>query len=115
MKTKKVLLAISCCVIAVTLTLTGCKKNRLFKNEDGQASADSRTAQGENDAAISDINDVVSNQPLLHGRTNGTQQSNGVLGNICGLMIAKVVSSRDLFMRRSVAGFADAQDKSCNG
>ncbi|MBL7935911.1 MAG: hypothetical protein JNM51_08915 [Bacteroidia bacterium] len=87
MKTKKVLLAISCCVIAVTLTLTGCKKNRLFKNEDGQASADSRTAQGENDAAISDINDVVSNQPLLHGRTNGTQQSNGVLGNICGLSV----------------------------
>lgn len=87
MKTKKVLLAISCCVIAVTLTLTGCKKNRLFKNEDGQASADSRTAQGENDAAISDINDVVSNQPLLHGRTNGTQQTNGVLGNICGLSV----------------------------
>lgn len=87
MKTKKVLLAISCCVIAVALTLTGCKKNRLFKNEDGQASADSRTAQGENDAAISDINDVVSNQPLLHGRTNGTQQTNGVLGNICGLSV----------------------------
>lgn len=87
MKTKNLLLAISCCVIAVTLTLTGCKKNRLFKNEDGQVSADSRTAQGENDAAISDINDVVSNQPLLHGRTNGTQQTNGVLGNICGLSV----------------------------
>lgn len=87
MKTKNLVLLISTCVVALSLTFTSCKKNRLFKKEDGQASADNRTAQGENDAAVSDINDVVSNQPLLHGRTNGTTQSNGVLGNICGLTV----------------------------
>ena len=87
MTTKRIMIGFSVLALSFAITLTSCKKNRAFKKESGQTSADSRTAQGENDAAISDINDVVSNQPLLHGRTNGVQQSNGVLGTICGLTV----------------------------
>lgn len=87
MKTKKVLIAVSACVFALALTFTSCKKRQAFKKEDGECTADSRTAQGENDQAVSDINDVVSNQPLMHGRTNGTNGTNGILGNICGLTV----------------------------
>ena len=87
MTTKRIMIGFSVLALSFAITLTSCKKNRAFKKESGQTSADSRTAQGENDAAISDINDVVSNQPLLHGRTNGVQQSNGVLGPICGLTV----------------------------
>ncbi|MBI3520826.1 MAG: hypothetical protein HY062_15925 [Bacteroidetes bacterium] len=87
MRTKRVL-TIGCVIaFAMVVTISGCKKAVAFRTEDGQASSDTRTAQGENDAAVSDINDVVSNQPLLHGRTDGTKSTNGVLGNICGLTV----------------------------
>jgi hypothetical protein len=88
MKIKKNLIYLALIFASIlTLTLVGCKKKKAFKNEDGQASTDSRTAQGENDAAISDVNDVVSNQPLLHGRAADVQSTNGILGNICGLTV----------------------------
>lgn len=87
MMIKKVLITVSFFALVMVVPFTGCKKKKAFKNEDGQTSVDSRSAQGENDAAISDINDVVSNQPLLHGRTGGANQANGILGNICGLTV----------------------------
>lgn len=87
MNTKKFLLGLSALLLLSGLVFTSCKKKKAFKNEDGQASADTRTAQGENDAAVSDINDVMSNQPLMHGRTNGTSATNGIMGNICGLSV----------------------------
>ena len=87
MTTKKVLFAVSIFAFAMVITITGCKKRKAFNNEDGQASADTRTAQGENDAAVSDINQTVSEQPLLHGRTSSPQSINAVLGNICGLSV----------------------------
>lgn len=87
MKTSKFLLAVITLSVIGAVTFSSCRKSKAFRKEDGQTSADSRTAQGENDAAISDINDVVSNQPLLHGRTNGTSNSNGIMGNICGLTV----------------------------
>lgn len=87
MSTKKILVGLTALILATGLVFTSCKKKKAFKNEDGQASADTRTAQGENDVAVSDINDVISNQPLMHGRTNGTQGTNGIMGNICGLSV----------------------------
>ena len=59
MKTKKVVLALSALMLTLSFTFTSCKKNREFKKENGQASADSRTAQGENDNAVSDINTAI--------------------------------------------------------
>jgi len=83
MKTKALLGSVLIAAMALTLGLTSCKKRKAFKNEDGQASADSRTVQGENDAAVSDINTVVGDNAMLHGRTsspNGINALQSALG-----------------------------------
>lgn len=86
MKTKKLFGSFIIVVLTLTLALSGCKKQKAFNEENGQTSEDARTAQGENDAAVSDVNDVISNTPNLHGRSSGTQNTNGILTNICGLI-----------------------------
>jgi len=88
MKTSKIILSIGLLAISGLLVFTSCKKRKAFKNEDGQVSVDNRSAQSENDAAISDINDVISNTPLMKGKSadpNAVAGTNGILGNICGL------------------------------
>lgn len=87
MKTKSVWMMLSVFAFALTIAFTGCKKQKAFRNEDGQDSADARQVQGENDAAVSDVNDVISNQPLLHGRVASPKGTTGILGNICGLTV----------------------------
>lgn len=83
----KLVYALALIVLSGSLVFTGCKKRKAFKNEDGQASADNRSAQGENDAAISDVNTVISDQPLLHGRGGSPNAIQGVLGTICGMSV----------------------------
>lgn len=85
--TKRIAITLSLFAFAALLTVTGCKKRKAFKNEDGQASADTRVAQGEDDAAISDVNQTISENILLNGKTSSPQTINGVLGNICGLSV----------------------------
>lgn len=80
MKTKGLLFGISGLLLASVLTFTACKKKQEFKNEDGQASADNRTVQSENDAAINDVNTEISNNSLLRGRTSNGASINSVLG-----------------------------------
>ncbi len=80
MKTKRVLFGISCLLLASALTFTGCKKKKAFKEEDGQSSADNRTVQSENDAAVNDVNTEVGNSTLLHGRISGTANIYNALG-----------------------------------
>lgn len=90
MKTTKLFLSLSVIALAAGLMFTSCKKRQAFKDEDGQASADNSTANSENDAAISDVNDVISNTPLMKGKSsdpNNTNGTNGILGNICGLSV----------------------------
>jgi hypothetical protein len=87
MKTNKIIYALSLVVLAGSLSLTSCKKKKAFKNEDGQTSADSRAAQGESDAAIGDANQIISDQPSLHGRIGNPQSIAGVLGTPCGLQV----------------------------
>lgn len=67
-------------MLASTLAFTSCKKKQAFKNEDGQASADNRTVQSENDAAVNDVNTEISNNSLLRGRTSGATSIQRVLG-----------------------------------
>lgn len=88
MKTKNVLLAISCCVIATSLTFSSCKKKEDKMDESGQASSDSRQAISENDASINDINQTISDYPLMHGRTASPSQ----VASICGLTVDTVGS-----------------------
>lgn len=75
MKTNKLILSLSILALAGSMVFTSCKKRQAAKNEDGQASSDSRNVISENDAAVSDVNTVVGDNALLHGR--GTS-SNGI-------------------------------------
>ena len=84
MKTKNLLLVISCVLIATSVTFTSCKKKEEKVDESGQTSSDSRQAIGENDASIDDINKTVSDYPLMHGRTSGAAQA---AATICGLSV----------------------------
>ena len=90
MKTKNLVLAISCCVIATSLTFTSCKKKETKQDESGQASTDSRQAISENDASINDINQTVSDYPLMHGRLASSAQTAST--TICGLSVDTVGS-----------------------
>lgn len=87
MKTKKLCFALSAFAVVLALTFTGCKKRIAFNKEDGQETADTRSAQGESDAAVSDINQSLSDQPLMTGRTSSPKTVSSVLGTICGLTI----------------------------
>jgi len=80
MKTKGLLFGISGLLLASVLTFTACKKKQEFKKEDGQASADNRTVQSENDAAVNDVNTEISNSSLLRGRTSNGTSIQSVLG-----------------------------------
>ncbi len=80
MKTKSVLFAISCMLLASALTFTSCKKKKAFKDEDGQSSTDNRTVQSENDAAVNDVNTEIGNNTSLHGRLSGTSGIYKALG-----------------------------------
>lgn len=85
MRSNKLVYALALIVVSGSLIFTSCKKQKEFKKEDGQTSADNRTTQSENDNAINDANTVISDQPLLHGRGGSPNAIQGVLGTICGM------------------------------
>lgn len=72
---KKIIYSLSIIALASGLAFTSCKKKKAFKDEDGQSSADNRSVQTENDAAVNDINTEVGNNALLHGRSVYGSQS----------------------------------------
>lgn len=83
MKTNKLILSVATLFMCGSMVFTSCKKKQAFKEEDGQSSSDSRTVQSENDAAVSDVNTVVGDNGLLHGRganSNGLNQLQTALG-----------------------------------
>lgn len=65
-------------MLVSALAFTSCKKKKAFKNEDGQASSDNRTAQTENDNATNDVNTVVGDNALLHGRSSSSAGTNAL-------------------------------------
>jgi hypothetical protein len=87
MKTKHIFSVMTIIILSGFFFMTSCKKRQAFKNEDGQTSIDNRNVQSENDNTVSDINNVISNQPLMNGRTASPSSTNGVLNNICGLVL----------------------------
>lgn len=68
MKSNKFLYVLSLLVLSGSLVFTSCKKRKEAKNEDGQASSDNRSAQGELDGGISDANSTIQSDGLLNGR-----------------------------------------------
>ncbi|MCE3225669.1 MAG: hypothetical protein K0S32_220 [Bacteroidetes bacterium] len=88
MKTKTILSTVMIAALALTLGVTGCKKKKAFKNEDGQSSADNRSVQTENDAAVNDVNTELGKTSCpLYGRTTGASGTQGtnVLYSILGI------------------------------
>ena len=83
MKSNKLVYALALLVLSGSLALTSCKKKKEFKNEDGQASADSRSAQGELDGGVSDANSVIQNDALLNGRTVNSEELSKILTGPC--------------------------------
>ncbi len=79
------------------LTLNSCKKKEDSKTEEPatvatpstENGADNRDVQGENDAAVSDINDVISNS-RVGAKGAGSTEAQGVTGTICGLTVDSV-------------------------
>jgi hypothetical protein len=88
MMTKKFLLNTTVMCLGLMLTISSCKKKEDKMDESGQASSDSRQAISENDASINDINQTISDYPLMHGRASSSQNVN----SICGLTVDTVGS-----------------------
>lgn len=83
MMTKKFLLNTTVMCLGLMLTVSSCKKKEDKIDESGQTTTDSRQAISENDASINDINQTISDYPLMHGRTASPQNVN----SICGLSV----------------------------
>ncbi|MDI1356108.1 MAG: hypothetical protein PSX36_14410 [bacterium] len=96
MKRNKIVFGLSILSVCSMLLLTDCKKKSnnnsdpVTPDETGQSSTDSRDAQSENDAAINDINDVISSDVKLSGKSEDAQ---GTSGSICGLVVDSSLSS----------------------
>ena len=77
-------------LLAAILTFSACKKRRAFNEEDGQTAIDNKNVMSENDAALSDVNDIISSRAMLSGRSSSTSGIMGITGNACGLTIDSV-------------------------
>lgn len=88
MMTKKFFLNTTLMCLGLVLIVSSCKKKEDKMDESGQASSDSRQAISENDASINDINQTISDYPLMHGRTASPSQ----VASICGLTVDTVGS-----------------------
>lgn len=84
MKTKPILLMLSSAVVCALLLTTSCRKNKEFKDEDGQDSQDNRSIQSQTDDGVSDANTAISNYSSMLGKTI---QLPSVLATICGASI----------------------------
>lgn len=83
-------LAIAC--VGALLSFSACKKDDKkdpIEDESGQASTDSRQAISENEASVNDINQTISDYPLMHGKVANNA---GIATTICGLDVDTVGS-----------------------
>jgi hypothetical protein len=84
MKTNKLIYALSLFVLIGSLSLTSCKKKKAFKEEDGQTSADNRSANGELDGGISDANSAIQADANLSGRSAASAELQKAMAGPCG-------------------------------
>ena len=61
---------------------------------DGKSQEDSREVQGENDAAVNEINDVISNSKRASGRSSEAEGTSG----ICGFAVDSVKITQDTIL-----------------
>lgn len=82
---KKLLFFASLCLL---VGLSNCKKNKLFKNEDGIESADNQNIQSQTDLASNDANTAIGNYQMMSGKVNTTASTASILStNICGATV----------------------------
>lgn len=97
MKVKNLYYGLLAFGIAGALLMSSCKKKEDTKTEEPETVAtpstengtDNRDVQGENDAAISDVNDVIGSS-RLGAKGAGASGAQGVTGTICGLTVDSV-------------------------
>lgn len=98
MKSRKLSILSVSLICGLSLLLTDCRKKEeptpeptpVAQDENGQAGKDSRDVQSENDNAINEINQVMSENNRMSGRpASGTAARPG---NICGMVIDSVLS-----------------------
>lgn len=85
MKKSKLIYSLSLVIMVAALIFTSCKKKKAFKEEDGQCSTDNRNVQTENDNANNDINKVISENNLLHGRTYAATSGSDFINKTLGI------------------------------
>lgn len=78
MKKNKLIYSLSLLILTGSLAITSCKKKKEFKSEDGQTSADNKSVQNENDAAVNEVNTEIGNNASLHGRSPSPSGINGL-------------------------------------
>lgn len=86
MKTKQLFASLLIAALTITMGLTSCKKKKAFKEENGQASEDSRAAMGETDAVMAESNAAMGETKSLHGRYN-SNQAIAPLATPCGYSV----------------------------
>lgn len=102
MKTQKILYSFAVLSVSAALIFTSCKKKEDPKTEettvaetpDGQSGTDSREVTSENDQAMNEANDALSNASVLAGKGQSSQATTG----ICGYDIDSVKISQDTIL-----------------
>jgi hypothetical protein len=79
----------------LTLGLTGCKKKKAFKEENGQTSEDSRTVQGENDAVMNDVN-IEIGKTSLRGKSVSANEAEAIKQALSIATDAYTIDSADV-------------------
>ncbi len=90
MNSKKIIYGLSVLFLLLTIIMVSCKKKETpapEPTESGQSSSDSRDTQGENDAAVNDINSVIGDNGKLHGKSTVPNAYAEMTGTICGLSV----------------------------
>ncbi len=72
MSRNKYLIGLSIILSFILVWSSSCKKKKEFKDEDCQDLVDCQASRAENDVAISDVNYLIMERPLLHGRNEAT-------------------------------------------
>ncbi len=71
--TKRELFKILVLFLVLVFAVSGCKKRRAFKEEDGQSAVDVFNFGAANDAVLVDVNNAMAEQPLIRGKGTGIQ------------------------------------------
>ncbi len=100
---KKIALSVAIIGVSSLFLFTACKKKddkkaddpvTTVETPDGQSGTDNRDVQSENDQAVNEINDIISNTPRAAGRGSSESGTSG----ICGFAVDSVKITKDTIL-----------------